>query len=143
MTKHRLRPRNFHGDLNSNSRGFFYRLFLNQRFLAILGLFVLVLIVFPLAQTYSQRRLVSQEIQGVKDKINHYELQNKQLGELMTYLNSKQYLETQARLNFNMKKPGEEVVVVEDKKIKVINSNFPVATQNINNFQKWWQYFFK
>jgi len=142
MIKNKIRPRNFNGRVSSNSHNFFYRLVSNQRFLAIIGLIFLVLIIFPLAQTYSQRRLVGKEVQDVKNQINKYEIQNKQLEKLITYLKSDQSLEAQARLNLNMKKPGEGVIVVENKKPNIIEIPAKSTPKTTSNLVKWWQYFF-
>ncbi|MFA6994902.1 MAG: septum formation initiator family protein [Patescibacteria group bacterium] len=142
MIKNKIRPRNFNGGPDSISHSFFYRLVSNQRFLAIIGLVFLVVIIFPLAQTYSQRRLAEKEVQDVKNKISNYEIQNKQLEDLITYLKSDQSLEAQARLNLNMKKPGEAVIVVEDKKVSTMNIAASSTDESRSNLVKWWRYFF-
>ncbi len=121
---------------------FWYRFFSSQRFLAIIGLVFLVVIIFPLARTYSQRRLVENEIDGVKKQIADYENQNQQLKELASYLQSEQSLEEQARLNLNMKKPGEAVVVIEEAKNSAVQSNTASTTDSSGNLAKWWRYYF-
>jgi cell division protein FtsB len=117
------------------------RLFNNQRFLAIIGLVFLIVIIFPLARTYSQRRLVEKEIESVKSQISEYENQNQELKDLIIYLQSDQSLEEQARRNLNLKKPGEQVIVIENKastSVSVASS----SDEEINNLKKWWRYFF-
>lgn len=121
---------------------FWYRFFSSQRFLAIIGLVFLVVIIFPLARTYSQRRLVENEIEEVKKQIADYENQNQQLKELASYLQSEQSLEEQARLNLNMKKPGEAVVVIEEAKNSAVQTNAASTTDNASNLAKWWRYYF-
>jgi len=113
-----------------------------QRFLTIVGLTFLIIIIFPLAQTYSQRRLIEKEIQDVQGQINNYEIQNKQLQDLITYLQSDQSLEAQARLNLNMKKPGEGVIVVENKKTNAVQVELDSDNKLDSNLIKWWRYFF-
>jgi len=143
MMQNKYRPRVLSADGIHKPDNFFYRLFSSQRFLAIVGLIFLLVILFPLAKTYSQKRLIEKEIEDVKLEINEYEQKNKELEELIVYLQSNQSLEEQARLSLNLKKPGEQVIVIEDKKV---DSN-PVQTassqNNINNLSKWWNYFFK
>jgi cell division protein FtsB len=121
---------------------FLYRLVSSQRFLAIIGLVFLLVIIFPLAQTYSQRLLVEKEIADTQSQIKDYETQNQQLQSLLSYLQSDQSLEEQARLNLNMKKPGEGVVVVEDKDVEAGAATTTDGTENLSNLQKWWRYFF-
>ena len=113
----------------------------NQRFLAIIGLVFLVIIIFPLARTYSQRRLVEKEIEDVKGQIAAFTDQNQQLTDLINYLQSDQSLEEQARLNLNMKKPGEGVVVIEDKNVNADDVS-TVPNESGSNLIKWWRYFF-
>jgi cell division protein FtsB len=121
----------------------FLRLFNSQRFLAIIGLVFLVVIIFPLARTYSQRRLVEQEINEVKAQISSFENQNKELKDLIAYLQSDQSLEDQARRNLNLKKPGEQVIVIENKNISSeAQAALDEAAESGSNLKKWWRYFF-
>lgn len=142
MTRHKLRPRVLNTGQSLKPNNFFYRLFTSQRFLAIVGLSFLVLILFPLAKTYSQRKLVEQEINEVKKEISDFESKNQELKEMINYLQSDQSLEEQARLNLNLKKPGETVVVINEKKV---NPSIAIAsdkTKDYSNLKKWWYYFF-
>lgn len=116
--------------------------FSSQRFLAIIGLIFLVVIIFPLARTYSQRQLVEKEINDVQKQISDYESQNQQLKELAAYLQSDQSLEEQARLNLNLKKPGEGVVVIEENQNKVVQTGTASPDANVSNLTKWWRYYF-
>jgi len=142
MPRHKIHPRVLSaGDL-PRPNNFFYRLFSSQRFLAIVGLVFLLLIVFPLAKTYTQRRLVEQEIEGVKKEINEFEKSNKELKEMIVYLESDQSLEEQARLNLNLKKPGEKVIVIDHSKVTTSTDDINKTTSSENNFSKWWHYFF-
>jgi cell division protein FtsB len=119
-----------------------YRFFSSQRFLALIGLVFLVVVIFPLARTYSQRQLVEKEVADVKKQISEYESQNQQLKDLALYLQSEQSLEEQARLNLNLKKPGEAVIVIEDAKNNVISTNASSSEENVSNLTKWWRYYF-
>jgi cell division protein FtsB len=119
-----------------------YRFFSSQRFLAIIGLVFLVVIIFPLARTYTQRRLVEKEIDDVKKQIAEYESQNQQLKELATYLQSEQSLEEQARLNLNMKKPGEAVIMIENIDNRAVAASASSTAEKIGNLAKWWRYYF-
>lgn len=122
---------------------FFYRLVSSQRFLAIVGLVFLLIILIPLARTYSQRRLIEQEIADVKKEISDFENKNQELKSMIAYLESDQSFEEQARLNLNLKKPGEQVVVVEEKlPLAASSSGSDLAEENNSNLLKWWQYFF-
>lgn len=141
MDHKKIRSRLASDGSNLKSDNIISRLFNNQRFLAIIGLIFLIIIIFPLARTYSQRRLVEKEINTVKSQISDYENQNQQLKDLIVYLQSDQSLEEQARRNLNLKKPGEQVIVIESKaspSANIVSS----STEAISNLKKWWHYFF-
>jgi cell division protein FtsB len=142
MIKNSLNRHRPVANFGSKSDNFWYRFFSSQRFLAIIGLVFLVVIIFPLARTYSQRQLVENEIKDVQKQISDYENQNQQLKELALYLQSDQSLEEQARLNLNLKKPGEAVVVIEEAKNKAISVSATSSDQSASNLIKWWRYYF-
>ena len=108
----------------------------------MLYLVFLLLIAFPLARTYTQRRLVEAEINDVKKQITTFESNNQDMKDMITYLQSDQSLEEQARLNLNLKKPGEKVIVIEQAKDATSTDDINKTTTQENNFVKWWHYFF-
>ncbi len=142
MAKTKIRPHVFNAGHNSQQHNFFYRLFSSQRFLAVVGMILLFLIALPLAKTYSQKRLIEQEIKGVENDIGQFEKDNQELRDMIEYLKSDQSLESQARLNLNLKKPGETVVVIEDKTDIKNQEVIPNNTSEKSNFKKWFDYFF-
>jgi cell division protein FtsB len=142
MIKNKLRPRIMNAAPDAGPHNYFYRLVSSQRFLVIIGLVFLLAIIFPIAQTYSQRLLVEKEIADTQSQIKDYETQNQQLQSLLAYLQSDQSLEEQARLNLNMKKPGEGVIVVENQAVNQNETGTGSAPDNRSNLQKWWRYFF-
>lgn len=142
MVKQKFHPRILAAEQSSKSTNFFYRLVTSQRFLAIVGLAFLFIVIFPLAKTYSQRRLVEKEIADVQKQIDDFESQNRNLKDMIAYLQSDQSLEEQARLNLNLKKPGEQVLVIEEKKPLVSGDDGSATTAPSSNLAKWWHYFF-
>lgn len=76
-------------------------------------------------------------------EIERLEGGNSELKKLLSYLNSDQFAEAQARLNFGLKKPGEEVVVVKsnDSLQGIIGSID--GEEKISNPSKWLKYFLK
>ena len=140
MLRRKISPYLLNEGQSAKPRHFFYRLVSSQRFLAIIGLIFLLLIIFPLARSYSQKRLVEKEIEGVQKQIAAFESQNQNLKDMVSYLQSDQSLEEQARLNLNLKKPGEQVVVIEAPKGNA--GTAPAMTTATGNFSKWWRYFF-
>lgn len=143
MMKNRPAVRPRVASFGAKPHNFWYRFFSSQRFLALIGLVFILVIIFPLAKTYSQRRLVEKEIDDVKKQISDYENQNQQLKELALYLQSDQSLEEQARLNLNMKKPGEGVVVIQERSQDIVQVSATSSEEAASNLEKWWGYYFK
>lgn len=142
MSTDNRHPRLLHPVRESRSNSFLYRLVTSQRFLAIIGLGFLVAIILPLAKTYSQKQLVEKEISEVKAQIDDFENQSRQLEELLNYLQSEQSLEEQARQNLNLKKPGEAVVVIENKNAATTQAAASNPIFEDTNLSKWRRYFF-
>lgn len=142
MTKSDMRQRPFGATKNENNDNFFARLIKNQRFLAFIGLVLLVLIFFPLLKTYSQKRLIEDEMSQIKEDIARYEVETEQLQEMIEYLGSEASLEAQARMNLNLKKPGETVVVIERDDMQNILIENRDKEVEVSNLKKWKDYFF-
>lgn len=120
----------------------------NQKFLALIGLAVLVLISFPIAKNISQKYAVDKEIEDLQNEIAEIEGQNKDLRGLIDYLESDQFVEEQARLNLGLKKEGEDVVVLKEEVVdNFYNVHFgeneaDLELANLSNPERWWRYFF-
>lgn len=136
-----------------NNKNFFQRLFSSQIFLTIFGLAVLVFLSFPLARNLSQRHKIDKEVAKMREEIGRIEKKNSGLKQLVNYLESDQFAESEARLKLGLKKNGEQVVGIKeeiksaDKAIEpqtVFNlpglENQPLKAEN--NPLKWWKYFF-
>lgn len=142
MKKTRISPRDFSGRSRSRSRNHWSSLFSSQRFIAIVLLVFLVIIILPLIRTYRQHKAVQEEIRVVQNKINSYQAQDEKFQQLLIYLKSDQYSIDQARLNLNMKKPGEGVVVVDNQQNMVTSTSAATSSSANGNLIKWWRYFF-
>jgi len=99
--------------MNRRKNNYFEKIFFNQKFLTLLGLVVIILISFPLAKNILKQYRINKEISELKKEI--FELQNKNidLKNFVSYLESDQFAEEQARLNLGLKKPGEELTVIK------------------------------
>ena len=89
------------------------RILFNPKVLAFLGLAVIVLISFPIAKNASQRHNINKEVRELEEEIKLIGEKNTNLQKLINYLSSDQYVEEHARLNFGLKKQGEQAVVVD------------------------------
>lgn len=142
MNRFKQAPRSFHGERHEKTGNFFSRLFKSQRFLAFIGLALLVFISFPLIRTYSQNKIIENEMATIKANISQYEKETAELQEMIEYLGSKESLEAQARLNLNLKKPNETVVVIEREESNFLEEKSTEDKDARSNLQKWRDYFF-
>lgn len=130
----------------------------NQRSLAIFGLIIIVVIGFPLVRSANQRYRINKEISDLENEVKTVTNKNNELSHVLDYIDSDQFAEEQARLNFGLKKNNEEVAIIKDANntsteattslgegIKTIY-NIPMAPDSAKklatNPSKWWKYFF-
>lgn len=85
----------------------------NQKFLTLLGLAAIILISFPFAKSMLKQYQVNKEISELKKEIFSLQNKNIDLKNFVSYLESEQFAEEQARLNLGLKKPGEELTVIK------------------------------
>ena len=142
--------------INRRKNNYFGKIFYNQKFLTLLGLAAIILISFPLAKNTLKQYRINKEINELKKEI--FDLQNKDvdLKNFVSYLESDQFAEEQARLSLGLKKPGEEVTVIKTAtgdnsagtssgatifNIPGYEKTRPEAKKS--NPRKWLNYFFK
>ena len=126
----------------SRNENFITRLFSNQKFIALMILAVIFLLFFPLAKSYSQRKAIEKEISQLQSEIDKYQQDNEELNELLSYIDSNQAVEKQARTSLNLKKSGEGVIVIEDLSVEEKNKLDKQKESKSSNFKKWLEYFF-
>ncbi|MFH1460862.1 MAG: septum formation initiator family protein, partial [Patescibacteria group bacterium] len=112
---------------------------------------LIVLAVSAGRESYRKYQL-TQEIDSLKSEIEKIEGNNQQLANLMDYLKQESYLEKEARLKLNLKKPGEKVVIFSDQPDEQLeNTDSQTSPENTlqeqtkektANYWKWWEYFF-
>jgi len=109
--------------------------------LVVLGVCV-VLIGISAGQEFMRRYALQQQIDTLQQQVGSLQQENQQFSELLTYLETKNFTEEEARLQLGLRQPGEEVVVIEQPAESTLNSAVdPLA--NASNAQKWLVYFFQ
>ncbi|MBU4421968.1 septum formation initiator family protein [Candidatus Parcubacteria bacterium] len=110
----------------------------------IAGIAILLLIIlfgFNFFKEYSRSRALDKEIKKLEVAAKEVEAQNLDILNLATYLDTEEFLESEARTKLGLKKPGEEVISVslpEEANALVDNLNNPEEP----NFVLWWKHFF-
>lgn len=118
-------------------------------FLFLIGIVLIVLIVNIGQESYKKHQLVK-EIDQLKLEVGKLEGSNGQLADLMEYLKQDAYLEKEARVKLNLKKPGEKVVIIPERENSSQEETEQALTQGQSsdskdagaNYWKWWEYFF-
>ena len=133
------------------------RVLSSKIFLFAIVLILILILIGLVRETYNKYKLAS-EIDQLKANIERLEGDNQQLAGLMDYFKDDSYLEKEARIKLNLKKPGETVVVLSKDIIdgveiirtgstnteeqKEINKDLENNVMEVANYWKWWEYFF-
>jgi len=111
---------------------------LAKHFFVVLGIFLFILIVFGLISEYIKEKELDNSINSLEDELVQLKLNKK------NFLDSISNYEQEARDKFNLKRPGEDVYIIDvvDADGEVIN-NENVADKSVQlNIVSWWNYFF-
>ena len=123
------------------------------------AVFILILLIISLGRESHRKHQLTKEINNLKSEIERLDGRNQQLANLMDYFKEESFLEKEARLKLNLKKPGEKVVILSDyfdSKANLdastnsshsieVGGNIPqkITNEESANYWKWWEYFFQ
>lgn len=126
----------------NNKRNPFSAFFGSPLFLSLVLLCLLAAIIVPLYKNMTSRYRIDREISDLRQEIDSLETGNKDLKKLLAYLESDQFAEAEARLNFGLRKKGEEVVVIKEENLSS-GQALEEEGQNadLSNPAKWLKYF--
>jgi cell division protein FtsB len=123
------------------------RWFFSSKFFSFFGIVVLGFLAFSFGKKFLEIKDIDQEIKSSQDEIAQLEAKNNDLNSLLSFLNTDAFLEQEARLKFNLQKPGESVVIIPPSNGKQENdgdvSTNSVGDNTLSNPQKCWNYFFR
>lgn len=121
-------------------------------------------LVIRTVDTYHKKYQISREIEKLKAEVGNLEQSNQEISALIEYFGSQSFLEKETKEKLNMKKEGEEVVIIEppkepvtgilsDASSAILQSENQEFAQEDNmaksgvssepNFIKWWKFLFK
>jgi len=143
--------------INQGKKSGLARIFFNQKFLTLVGLAVVVLVGWPFTKNAIKQYKINKEINDFKQEIAALQNKGVALKDFVSSLESDQFVEEYARLNLNLKKPGEEktVIKIDDNGLSQASSSIgdqifdipgkakAVPDSEISNPQKWFNYFFR
>ncbi len=96
-------------------------------------------------RAFYQDYQVRQEIIRLQEDARNFEAKKIQLLDVLKYVKSDEFVEERARMEFNMTKPGEQVLVLDASQPKQADrqgEDAVVRWNRISNILKWWRYFF-
>src|SRR3989344_3613633 len=111
-------------------------------FTGLVGVLVLWL-TFSSINLTSQRSVVDSGVKNIEAKIKEVQDNTDYLNKFLSYFQTPDFLEKEARLKLNYKAPGEEVVFIyKDKNIKNVSDSisFEELLTRIPNYKKWFLY---
>ncbi len=137
-----MRKNNYHKikERQDNNKKTKFAFIFKAKYLSLIILIFIFLAFFPLAKNFSQKRIVDQEIDTIKQEIADFQAKNQELLELFSYLESDSGQQEIARLNLGMKSPDEEVLVIEN--LSYNEELDDLEEDSRLNWQKWIDYFF-
>ena len=115
--------------------------FFGSRLFLIVLLGAVVLVAVAYARAYYQDYKIREEIRSLEDQVRTLETKKLESLDILKYVQSDAFVEETARTQLNLKKPGEQVVVIpnaEERQARAIPSDNP---QHLSNPMKWWYYF--
>ncbi len=118
------------------------RRFFGSRLFLIIALVLAVLVALGYARAYYQDYKIKQEISALQEEVKGLEHKKLESMELLKYVTSQAFVEEKARTELNMKKPGENVVVINNQaEVETVEKQEAVESGGLNNSIKWWYYF--
>ncbi len=95
-------------------------------------------------QQFYHRYQVKKDLDKLDAEIANFNQQKKDLNNLLDYYKSESNLENEARVRLNLKKEGEEVVIILPTATSTESDKISSRKniENMPNYKQWWYYFF-
>lgn len=121
------------------------RRFFASRMFLFVAFVLAIMVAFGYARAYYQDYKIRQNIKSLQEELRGLENKKLESMEILKYVVSPEFVEEKARTELNMKKPGENVVIVDGLVLadreKVEDKITP--SYDLKNPIKWWYYFTK
>ncbi|MCX6784546.1 MAG: septum formation initiator family protein [Candidatus Komeilibacteria bacterium] len=110
---------------------------------------VLFIIIFTIktVQEVLNRRSLNNEFSGLDQQITDLQTKQQSLENLITYLQSSDFIEKEARTRLNLRKEGERIIIIPETSTTsvapiLVNQVTTSTPPKLSNLKKWWQYIF-
>ena len=138
----------------------FWKRILEFRLLFVINAVVLVALALSFGREWMRNREIRDQIAALQSQVQALETRNLEIADLNTAFRTQSFIEREARLKLGLKKPGENVVIIQSgQATPVANTDGEAenvaqaqdprallaqaeAPEEVANPSKWWQYFF-
>ncbi|MFA5076383.1 MAG: septum formation initiator family protein [Patescibacteria group bacterium] len=103
---------------------------------------ILVFLAISLSRELSRRYYLESQVKSLKNEIVNLESQNQEFSQLVDYFQTQGFTEREARLKMGLKKPGEQVIIINEPGYTAGSAQDNLDIEGLANPQKWWYYFF-
>lgn len=115
----------------------------------LVGLAIIFFVSYRAVKEAYRSRQIEKEIDAMKQEAEKIRRDNKDLEEKIGYFQTQEFQEWEAKEKLNFQKENESVVIVRPSPSNIINKNETVQDnqenndEELSNYRKWWNYFFK
>jgi len=131
---------------------------LSSKILLLVGFIILIFFGVNLTREFLAGEQLDENVDSLKDEMSGLESKNKELNDLIGYLNTTDFIEQEARSKLNLQKPGERIIIVPssteaalpvtltDNSVESVKTDEKSVDASIvvgSNPNRWLKYFFK
>ena len=121
--------------------------FFQSRILTLIVVAGVVFLAVSMFRLWPQKSMVGARLENLEGKITETEKANSDLSRLLGYFKSRSFLEREAKLKLNVRRPDENVVFIyEDEKENIMKDEKDrgfSGLEGMTNFEKWLKYLFQ
>ncbi|MFH1565208.1 MAG: septum formation initiator family protein [bacterium] len=129
-------------------KSFWQRIFYSQ-IIIFAGVFFIIIFSIGTSKRIARKNQINKETEQLQAEIDRLLSNGKELNELLSYLNSNDFLEEEARTKLGLKKDGEQIVIINNNRSKDAETAnnlskiyHPAEPCQKSNQEKWRDYFF-
>ncbi|HOX61169.1 MAG TPA: septum formation initiator family protein [Candidatus Magasanikbacteria bacterium] len=118
--------------------------FFNSRAFLVVIFVAGILVLVGYGRAYYRDYKIRHEIISLQQEVRRLEKKKLETLSILNYVSSPDFVEEKARLELNMRRPGEQVLVIPEVSVSTTVSDIQVeelGKKYLNNPIKWWYYF--
>jgi len=130
------------------SQGVVKSFYYSKWFILVIFIVIVFFLISAIKDYYSQEDL-RDDISTLESQISNLRDEQYDLSETLSQVQGEDFVENEARTKLNLRKPGENIIIVSnDKDIQEFNKNTVdsgiknLLAEQESNFSLWWKYFF-